>query len=976
MTDFDRLENRVREIGRRIYTEIEREIPSFFDRKRWLGHIMELAMRDESFKIALFKYIDVLPSLKNDELVVRLLAEYFAEEAAVPAIIRRGLERLSRKKTLPAVAARIVKTGVETLARQFIAGRNPEDAWGAFCRLWEEDVVPSIDLLGEVVVSEREARDYTERYLRLIHFLSLRGGRTPRHGNPDERPRPDVSLKISSFYSQLDPMDWEGSMEGVKAGLRPIFKKAEETGAAVTFDMEHYYHKDITIAVFRSVLEEFGGFRDAGIAIQAYLKDAKEDLVRIIEWAKEKKKRITIRLVKGAYWDYEVVVNRQRGWPVPVFLDKEETDLNFEDLTRLVLENSEIVRPAIASHNIRSISNAIAFAEYLGIPKDSFEFQTLYGMAEPVRRALQRMDYRVKVYTPVGELIPGMAYLVRRLLENTSDESFLRRSFFERASFEDVMKPPLQKAAVRESLIPGFRNQPPLDFSRAINREKMREALRNVKGEFGRHYPLLVGDREIRTGREIRSFNPARPEEVLGIVSYAERGEAEAAIGEAMRASKTWRRVPPDERARYLLRAAEEIRTRRFKLAALEVYEAGKTWKDADGDITEAIDYLEYYGAEITKWSEPRRLGGYPGEENEYLYEPRGIGVVISPWNFPLAIPAGMVSAAIVTGNCVIFKPSGLTPVTGWWLVEMFRNAGLPPGVLQYLTGPGEEVGEYLVSHPATDFVAFTGSKDVGLRIISLAAETRPGQRNAKKVIAEMGGKNAIIVDGTADLDEAVKGVLESALVYQGQKCSACSRVIVVEKVFDEFCLRLREAMESIKIGSPEEPGSFMGPLIDKKALDKVGSYLDLAKNEGKALLIRRAERKGYFFGPAVFTDVKPDSRLAQEEIFGPILVMMRAEDMDEAIGIANNTPYALTGGIFSRSPRNIGKAKDEFRVGNLYINRKITGALVGRQPFGGFGMSGVGSKAGGPDYLLQFMNTKTISENTMRRGFAPMKRR
>jgi RHH-type proline utilization regulon transcriptional repressor/proline dehydrogenase/delta 1-pyrroline-5-carboxylate dehydrogenase len=333
-----------------------------------------------------------------------------------------------------------------------------------------------------------------------------------------------------------------------------------------------------------------------------------------------------------------------------------------------------------------------------------------------------------------------------------------------------------------------------------------------------------------------------------------------------------------------------------------------------------------------------------------------------------------MVSAAVVSGNCVIFKPSGLTPVTAWRLVEVFKNAGLPGGVLQYLPGPGEEVGEYLVSHPAIDFIAFTGSKDVGLRIITLAGETHAGQRNVKRVIAEMGGKNAIIVDETADLDEAVKGVLESALVYQGQKCSACSRAVVVGDVFDEFCLRLREAMESIKIGPPEEPGIYMGPVIDKGALGKVERYIEIAKDEGRALLVRRSEGQGYFIGPAVFTEVKPHSRIAQEEIFGPLLAVMRAGDIDEAIGVANSTSYALTGGIFSRSPRNIRKAKAEFRVGNLYINRKITGALVGRQPFGGFGMSGVGAKAGGPDYLLQFMNPKSISENTLRRGFAQIK--
>ncbi|MGD1075095.1 MAG: aldehyde dehydrogenase family protein, partial [Thermodesulfovibrionales bacterium] len=425
----------------------------------------------------------------------------------------------------------------------------------------------------------------------------------------------------------------------------------------------------------------------------------------------------------------------------------------------------------------------------------------------------------------------------------------------------------------------------------------------------------------------------------------------------------------------YLFKAAVEMRKRRFELAALEVYEVGKTWKDADGDITEALDYLEYYAREIMRLGTTRYLGDYPGEENFYQYEPRGVGVVISPWNFPLAIPAGMVSAAVVAGNCVILKPSGLSPVMGWMLAEIFRAVGLPRGVVQLIPGNGPEVGEYLVSHPAVDFIGFTGSKDVGLAIMKRASEVHPGQRNVKRVVAEMGGKNAIIIDETADLDDAVKGVLESAFRYQGQKCSACSKVIVIQGVFDEFSRRLTEATESIPIGPPEEPGNFMGPVVDEGALRKIEKYIEIGKRDGKAILIRQAKGEGYFIGPAIFTDISPDSPLIRDEIFGPVLALLRARDIDEAIKMAHSTPYALTGGLFSRSPGNIRRVKDDFNVGNVYINRRITGALVGRQPFGGFGMSGVGSKAGGPDYLLQFMNPRSISENTLRKGFAPFRR-
>ena len=331
-----------------------------------------------------------------------------------------------------------------------------------------------------------------------------------------------------------------------------------------------------------------------------------------------------------------------------------------------------------------------------------------------------------------------------------------------------------------------------------------------------------------------------------------------------------------------------------------------------------------------------------------------------------------MASAGIVTGNCVIFKPSGLSPIIGYELCEIFRSIGLPTGVLQFLPGSGSDVGEYLVSHPSIDFIAFTGSKEVGLRIIERAGTTVQGQRNVKKVIAEMGGKNAIIVDETADLDEAVKGIVESAFGYQGQKCSACSRVIIVGHIFKELCDRLTEAAKSIRIGPPDEPGTFIGPVIDETAMKKIRTYIVIGKKEGTIIFEQDVTGEGYFVGPVIAIDVKPGSRIATEEIFGPMLSVMRAVDMDEAIRLANSSIYALTGGLFSRSPANIQKVKEEFRMGNLYINRKITGALVGRQPFGGFGMSGTGSKAGGPDYLLQFMNPVSISENTIRRGFAP----
>ncbi|MEW6137312.1 MAG: proline dehydrogenase family protein [Thermodesulfobacteriota bacterium] len=975
MTAIQDIERKTDEIQRSLYSLVRGEVPSLFDTGTWKGKVMEWAMRDESVKIPLFRFIDALPSVTHDSGVVRLLNEYFENVQDSPLVIKRGLRSLAGTGILPSVAGRIIRSRVASFGRQFIAGRDAEDAENALRSLRDEGLAFTIDLLGEEALSGPEIVAYQRRYLHLIDSLARKTALWPQQDLLDNDhvgpiPRVDVSVKVSSFFCHLDPVHWEESVSRAKEGLSPVIEKAEETGASVTLDMEHYYLKDLTIDIFKSLLEDHPALHFGGIALQAYLKEAEQDVVGLVRWARSAKRRISVRLVKGAYWDYETVVNRQRGWPIPVYLQKSATDRSFEDLTRILLENVDAVRPAIATHNLRSISHAIAVADSLGLPRNALEFQVIYGMAEPIRSALKKFGFRVRVYTPVGELIPGMAYLIRRLLENTSNESFLRQTFFEQAAASQESAPP-DSSPQEIDLDRGFRNEPLLDFSRADNRRRMNEALESVRRRFGSSFPLIVGANEISTGQPIVSRNPADQSQIVGTVSSATAEHAEAAVRAARSAWISWRRTPPEERAAYLRRTAASMRSHRFELAALEVFEVGKPWKEADADVTEAIDFLEYYAAESIRLGTPRRLGAYPGEKNLYVYEPRGVGVAISPWNFPLAIPTGLVSAGVGAGNCVIFKPSGLSSVLGWHIVNLFREAGLPPGVLQFLPGPGGEVGEYLVSHPDVDFIAFTGSKEVGLKIVELAAKAREGQRSIKRVIAELGGKNAIIVDETADLDEAIKGVVESALGYQGQKCSACSRVIVVGDSFEEFCSRLAAAVDSVPIGRPEDPSSLMGPLVSEEAVRKVQSYIALGKRDGKLLYERDPGLGGLYVGPAMFTGLPLDSPLLHEEIFGPVIALVRAGDLDEAIDISNSTSQALTGGIYSRSPASIEKAQAQLRVGNLYINRKITGALVARQPFGGMAMSGVGTKTGGPDYLQQFMNVKSISENTLRRGFA-----
>ena len=461
---------------------------------------------------------------------------------------------------------------------------------------------------------------------------------------------------------------------------------------------------------------------------------------------------------------------------------------------------------------------------------------------------------------------------------------------------------------------------------------------------------------------------------MVGRCASARAEDAAAAVAAARAAFPAWRDTPARQRAELLFRAADGMRRRRFELAAWEVFETGKPWREADADVAEAIDFCEYYGREMIRLSEPHQRD-VPGEDNATFYEGRGVAVVIAPWNFPLAILTGMTAAAVVAGNTVVMKPAEQSPVIAAKLMEVLEEAGLPPGVVNYLPGVGEEIGPPLVNHPDVSLVAFTGSRAVGLSIQRQASEVAHGQEHIKRVITELGGKNAIIVDDDADLDEAVHGVVASAFGYAGQKCSACSRAVVLAPVYDAFVSRLVEATRSLKVGPPEDPGNSVGPVIDGEARKRILDYVEKGKAEARlayAADVGALAEQGHFVGPHVFADVSPTAKIAQEEIFGPVLAVMKAANLDEALRIANGTKYALTGGLYSRSPATIERVRREFRVGNLYINRKITGALVDRQPFGGFKLSGTGPKAGGPDYLPHFMVARTITENTLRRGFAP----
>jgi 1-pyrroline-5-carboxylate dehydrogenase len=508
-----------------------------------------------------------------------------------------------------------------------------------------------------------------------------------------------------------------------------------------------------------------------------------------------------------------------------------------------------------------------------------------------------------------------------------------------------------------------FRNEPIRDFSDPADRRSMEAALERARATLGRRWPLVIDGEKVAGGRTIASLNPARPAEIVGEVDEATPQQAARALDVATERFASWKKTSVEHRAGFLLRAAERIRASKDDWNALLVLEVGKPWIEADADTAEAIDFLEFYAREALRFAEPPPLTPIAGEQNWLTYRPLGVGVVIPPWNFAFAIMAGMSAAAVVTGNTAILKPSPDAAVIAAQFVDLMHELGLPPGVLNFVPGDGPTVGEQLVTDPRTRFISFTGSKGVGLRINELAAKTPPGQRWIKRVIAEMGGKDAIVVADDADLDAAVAGVVAAAFGFSGQKCSACSRAIVDASVYDAFLEKLVAATRTLTLGDPATAGVAVGPVINQKAVDKILSYVEIGKAEGRLVAGGvRAARDGYFIEPTVFADVDSRARIAQEEVFGPFLAVIKARDYGEALRIANDTEFGLTGAVFSRSEDRLGQAVDEFFVGNLYLNRKCTGALVGGQPFGGFNMSGTDSKAGGYDYLLLFTQGQSIS--------------
>ncbi|MEB3336018.1 MAG: proline dehydrogenase family protein, partial [Leptolyngbyaceae bacterium] len=729
-----------------------RENRSFFaqmrDQMRWDDKLLGWAMSNPGLRVQLFRFIDCLPALRSKPEIARHLQEYLGDETVELPGALKGMLNFANPDSVPGqLAATTVSTAVETLAHKYISGETIQQVIKTVERLRKDKMGFTIDLLGEAVITESEAQSYFERYCELITQLTQVAKNWSTVDAIDKvdgeaLPKVQVSVKLTAFYSQFDPLDPQGSQARVSGRIRELLRHAQAAGAAVHFDMEQYAYKDLTLAILKEILmeEEFRSRTDIGMTLQAYLRDTEKDLRGLISWAKQRGNPITIRLVKGAYWDQETIKSVQKDWPQPVFSQKPSTDANFEKLTQILLENHAHLYAAIGSHNVRSQAHAIAIAEVLKIPRRNFELQVLYGMADKLAKALVDKGYRVRVYCPYGELIPGMSYLIRRLLENTANSSFLRQNLEERP-VEELLSPPVMETPSQPTaeLDGRFQNVADTDYADQAQREPALKAIQLVRQQFGKTYfPLINGEYQT-TQESVNSLNPSNPTETVGKIGLLSLEQAEQAIQAAKTAFPAWQKTPATKRAGILRKAADLMTQRRDEMAAWIVLETGKPLREADGEVSEAIDFCRYYADEMERLDAGYAYD-FPGETNRYRYQPRGISLIISPWNFPLAIPTGMTVASLVAGNCTLLKPAETATVIAAKLTEILVEAGVPAGVFQYVPGRGSTVGAHMVKHRDVHMITFTGSQEVGCRIYADAAILQPGQKHLKRVIAEMGG--------------------------------------------------------------------------------------------------------------------------------------------------------------------------------------------------------------------------------------------
>lgn len=956
------IEQKIISLGKSLFIKADHK-DNFFNKNIWIGKMMDWVMKNPDLKIDLFRLVDVLPVLSSNEQIAKHVKEYLLNDKPNNIFINTALKAAVLPLT-QGLAAKTIKNNVTDMAKRFIAGEDINDAKETLTILSNKGFCFTIDLLGEKTLSDAEADIYLKRYLHLLSFLP--------QILPNQINDLNVSIKISALSCNLLEQDIAFSITDLSKRVIPILRLAKANNIAVNFDVEQWQSHEICYELFNKIVlsEEFRSWPLIGIVIQAYLKSSLSITENIIKIAQIRHCPLMVRLVKGAYWDYEVIKAKQHGHEPPVFLQKAETDINYEKLTRLLLNNSQLIKPAFASHNIRSLAHAIIYAQEIN--NNNYEIQMLHGMAEAEKIALLSNQKKIRLYIPLGDILPGMSYLVRRLLENTSQMSFLKMSHHDQKDHDILLASPviIKNQTINETS--EFTNIASIDFVSHKERKLFLDSIE--KTNFPIKVPVIISNQVKICSRTKDHICPSNNNIITTIVSLAEPIHVDEALKSCLISFAELNNLSLSIRANHLRNLADILLKDRYILAALICYEVGKTWEEADADVCEAIDFCNFYALSAEKNLTEKNLTSLPGENNKLSYHGRGPAVIIAPWNFPLAIICGMSVAAYVSGNPIILKPAEQASLTAYLLYQRMIDAGFMKDAVHFLPGIGEEIGPLLVKHPETAIVCFTGSQEVGQKICNLANIPINNQKEMKKVICEMGGKNAVIIDDDADLDEAVFGIIKSGFAYAGQKCSAASRVITIGNIKEDLIKRLKDACSSLILGPSYEAKTFIGPVIDDKSYERLSKIIEDCRNDNKVSILYEGQTcsGGFFISPLLIEVFDKYHYLMQEELFGPIIAMFHVKDIKDAVLIANSTKYALTGALFSRSPANINFAQKNWHVGNLYINQKCTGAKVCRQPFGGFKMSGTGIKAGGDDYLYHFVNSKTISENTMRRGFSP----
>lgn len=908
--------------------------------------ILNEMLRDEATKKRMIAFLDVVTNAPN-RTVVDLLRAYFPRGGQNSQGLLRLALNLGVSPWIPAfLKIWGIRLGLQGMARRFLAGEDSEAAL-AQARHWRaHGVQATLDVVQENVVSVREADHYTETVVKLIREWRRETDMAPR--TAAGIPVRHISVKLSGLTQRFDPLAHDWVMQDVGKRLLQIFKEAKESAdrgapVMVNVDLEDYAVRDLSYDIFWNTLNhsELAGWQDAAVVVQAYYKESAHSLQKLLEKAEEHHKRIQIRLVKGAYHSYEQIRAARNGWEVPVFLTQAETDQNFRRLADMALQKHPAIHLAIGSHNLEDMAYVQARREEMNIPIHEVEHQFLRGVGNHLARAAVQLGIPARFYGPFGSKANGLGYMVRRLdevkINSAIGETHSAGTWADYRARRQRVNPPATNSANT-----GFVNAAESDFSKSRVRSAMAEAIERLKSRFPLAVTPLIASEQTyhRHRREAQvNVNPGNWRENVSEIWEARPEDISQAIEAAQRGHQTWSSCSQAERSAILNRAADLVHERQYEIAAYLVTEAGKPWHLALGEVNEGIDFLRSYALDALEVSKQR--------------EALGVGVAIAPFNFPFAIALGEMAGGLALGNAMILKPSEQTPAVGKLLVEILREAGVPPEAVQFLPGK-KNVGENLVASPQVDFVVFTGSLGAAMDITE-NARLHPSERHGYKiVVAETGGKNAMIIDKTADLDVAVKAVLDGAFLMSGQRCSATSRVFVDEKIADDFMARLVQGAQSMIVGDPTHPETQVGPQIDHAAYDKVMRYLTLGAQWGSSYPPTfTAFQAGHYIGPWIFEGDHPQAPFAQQEIFGPALAVMRVRNMQEAVRLANDSPYGLTAGLISRDPRNIQYFFENIQAGNSYVNRSQVGAMVRRQPFGGLLDSGTGPKAGGQHYYV-----------------------